>query len=187
MLVTLQPFAIAAFGAFFGALVALFTTMWREARQRRKSKTQALIDEYFSSGFLQHRIALSGLRRKVLSGEVKVDQTAGGYWYPGIDFYRGENIGALNEHQHLEFFHGFLVRNALANQSKELDLKEISCALKTSYLWHGDLCNSVAQHVRTQVVGSPGAELPYWVEAIEQVNKILHYDFKSKGMLANSV
>lgn len=180
-----QSFITAAFGAFFGAFFALMTTLWREGRDRKRKTTEAFINEFFSANFLQHRIAVSRLRSKVLTGDVSVESIAKGYWYPGLEnAYSGETIGEFNEHQHLTIYFGFLVRLAHAKKCKQIDTVVLTSAIRTSYFWQGDLANAVAIGVRAQAKNSPSAELPAWVQAVDDVNNMLAYDFGSMGQLA---
>ncbi len=180
-----QSFATAAFGAFFGAFLALMATLWREGRERKRATTEAIINEFFSASFLQHRTAVSGLRRKVLAGKVSIESIASGFWYPGLDnSYSGDIIGEFNEHQHLTIYFGFLVRLAYAKKSRQIDTTVVAPTIRTLYFWHGDLISAVALEVRSQVKTSPGAELPAWVQAVDEVNSMLAYEFKSIGLLA---
>ena len=123
-----------------------------------------------------------------MSGQVAIEDVAKGYWYHGIDkAYAGEIFGAFNEHQHLEFFLGFLVRLAHAHKRKQINAEEVSFAFRASYLWHGVLVTKLATTVEHQVSRQPGAEVPVWVEAVLTVNGILGYSGSSFETDPNSV
>ena len=180
----LIPFVAPFFAAFFGAFFAFLGKARIDRKRARREATQGVIDEFFSSSFLKHRIAVSQLREKVINGEVSIDSIAGGYWYPGkINSYGGEMHGEFNEHQHLEAYKGFLVRLASSDAERLLDRKAIRTALKTSYFWHADLVNHVANRVRKQVKDSAIAELPGWVSSVDRVNKIMDYNWAKKGVI----
>ncbi|MCI0387674.1 MAG: hypothetical protein MOB07_02735 [Acidobacteria bacterium] len=171
-------------GAFFGALLALLATMWRESKKQRNETTKGFIDEFFSTSFLRHRIAVSTLRRKVLSGTVSIESIASGFWYPGSkDSYTGEQVGDFNEHQHLTAYLNFLTRLAHAHSRKQINVSTIKAALESPYIWHGDLTSAVAEEIRKQVSSVDGAILPNAVIAVEAVNGILGYDYKSTGRI----
>lgn len=174
----------ALFGGFFGATFALLTTLWFQSRTDRQTTTQKFIDEFHSTEFLKHRIGVSNLRRRVMNGEVPIDQLAAGYWYPGYqvmgneyqgDYYKGEQIGDFNEHQHLTGYFGYLIRLAHAYKKGRVDKSELSDVIRTHYFWHGDLITLLAQTVESQVAEYSGLEIPIWVKATHTVNEMIGY------------
>jgi len=163
-------------GAFFGALFALLGSMILSHRKSKKDTTQDFINEFFSRSFLSHRVAISNLREKVISGDVLLSDVAAGYWYPGVTGeYSGENYDGLTEHQHLEAYYGFVVRLSHAYSRGQIDKQAIRSALRTSYLWHADFSTCVADEAEGQVRRARIDDAPVWIEAVRQVNGIMGY------------
>jgi hypothetical protein len=172
----ISTFVNPLFGAFFGATFALLASWLQQRRNERQEMTMAFVNEFFSEAFLQHRIAVSGLRRKIIHGQVVIEDVAKGYWYPGREgAYTGVQIGNFNEHQHLEFFLGFLIRLSHAYKKGQINTEEVVSALRTSYLWHGELVTKLAEVAQQQIAQHTDAEMPIWVEAVFTSNRILRY------------
>jgi hypothetical protein len=151
--------------------------MYLSHRKSIKATTQSFINEFFSREFLSHRIAISGLREKVIAGEVMPSDIAAGYWYPGIsEEHSGETYDGLTEHQHLEAYLGFVVRLSHADSRGQIDRQAIRSALRTSYLWHADLSTCVADEATKQVARAKMSDVPVWIEAVRRVNEIMNYE-----------
>jgi hypothetical protein len=170
-------------GALFGGAFAMVAAFLLQRRTERRNVTRSFIDEFFSTSFLYHRIATSELARKVRREDVPIETVAKGYWYPSLpeeEVYTGATSRELNEHQHLEVYLGFLVRLAHSYRKDTLDKDEVSSALRSGYLWHGDLVTWLADETRAQV-RKHKAELPIWVDAVDTVNELLSYKLQATG------
>jgi hypothetical protein len=146
----------------------------------------ALVDEYYSTDFLKHRIAVDMLRRRVTSLETPIekaliekttiDDIAYGFWYPGQDdYYKGEVTDGLNEHQHLTAYLGFIIRMSHGEMNGLLEPDLLRSALSTSYNWEAGFVLSLAEKAREQVnaYGKESAEIPVWITAVERVKEVL--------------
>jgi hypothetical protein len=164
-------------GAFVGAGFAFVLAFLKSRSDKRKETSQALVDEYYSTDFLKHRIAVDRLRGRVNANppETTVDKIACGFWYPGKpDYFKGEVSDGLNEHQHLEAYLGFIVRVSHAHMNGLLDPVLVRSALSTSYDWEAGFVWSVAAKAREQVrAHGGGTKVPVWVSAAEHAKDVL--------------
>ena len=162
-------------GAFVGAGFAFFLAFLKSKTDKRKEISLSLVDEYYSTDFLKHRIAVDMPRMRVNSNETTIDRIACGFWYPGKqDYFKGEVTDGLNEHQHLEAYLGFIVRVSHANNNGLLDPILLRSALSTSYDWEAGFVWSVAAKTREQVQAhGGGTKIPVWVTAAEHAKDVL--------------
>jgi hypothetical protein len=162
-------------GAFVGAGFAFLLAFLKSRSDKRKETSLSLVDEYYSTDFLKHRIAVNMLRTRVGFGEIAIDKIAWGFWYPGkSDYFKGDVTDGLNEHQHLTAYLGFIVRVSHANRNGLLDPVLLRSALSTSYDWESGFVWSVAAKTREQVLAhGGGAKVPIWVTAAEDAKEVL--------------
>lgn len=158
-------FVTAACGALFGSLGGLASALLVARRADRLSTTNHLMTEFLSADFLTHRIALEGLRARMLAGEVTAAQIAGGFWYPGRrDYYKGELYGEFNTHQHLTMYIGFLERMADAIRRHRLDVATVRNGIGSHLRWSDVLLREVAAETERQAADN-GAPIPTWTSA----------------------
>lgn len=162
-------------GAFVGAGFAFSLAFLKSKTDKRKEISLSLVDEYYSTDFLKHRIAVDMLRMRVNSNETTIDRIACGFWYPGKqDYFKGDVTDGLNEHQHLTAYLGFIVRVSHANMNGLLDPVLLRSALSTSYDWEAGFVWSVAAKTREQVQAhGGGTKIPVWVTAAEHAKEVL--------------
>jgi hypothetical protein len=144
--------------------------LWSEQR----TITSELITDFFSDRFLAHRIAVSKLRRKVEDGSPPIAEIACGYWYPGqfANIYRGEKLGDLDEHQHLEAYIGYVVRLAEALRLQHLDVVRGRAAIGMNLLWHIPFLIEIANETAQQAHAA-SARIPAWTAAVNEVHEAL--------------
>jgi hypothetical protein len=75
----MHDIAVAAASAFFGALAAFVASLWLARLSERRTVTDQFVNEFFSDGFMIHRMSLSKSRRRLQAGVVTVDEIACGY------------------------------------------------------------------------------------------------------------
>ena len=162
-------------GAFVGAGLAFVLALLKSKHDKRKEISLSLIDEYYSTDFLKHRISVDSLRKRVKSGETTIEQIACGFWYPGeSSYFEGEVSDGLNEHQHLEAYLGYIVRVSHADENGFLDSRLLRAALSTSYDWEAGFIWSIAENTRKQVLAhAGGSKVPVWVRAAEHAKEVL--------------
>ncbi|MEV8547268.1 hypothetical protein [Streptomyces sp. NPDC051572] len=136
--------------------------------------TQALVEEFLSASFMEHRVSVSKTRRKLEDGTVTAAALAGGFWYPGdADYYAGETFGLLNEHQHLGVFLEFLVRVDRVLARKVVDQSDLAASLSDKLIWYRDLSTAVAEETARQATAA-GVPVPQWVGAATRVFRQLN-------------
>ncbi len=160
------------FGAFFGSALTALLTFWRESRKARRDTTRAFIEEFFSTDFLQHRIAVGKILKALRDGKTTDEEVAIGFFYPGrSDAYTGSfnSASGLNEHQHLEIFLGYVRRLSHAIKQGWVDEGAVCSGIGSSFIWHRPLLKQLADTIKRLVPLTKGAVMPETVKAIDTV------------------
>jgi hypothetical protein len=161
--------ASATLGALLGGLAGLLASLWTARQSQRAALTQSLLAEFLSASFLQHRISMEGTWRRLMAGSVTASALAGGFWYPGDpNYYSGETLGSLNEHQHLEAYIGFILKVDHAVTRKQADRSDLALALSGGMVWHRYLVMEVADET-TRQANAAGVPVPPWASAARRV------------------
>ena len=161
-------------GALLGGISGFLVSLWTNRQTQRMALTQALVEEFLSASFMEHRISVSKTRRKLEDGTVTAAALAGGFWYPGdAGFYAGETFGLLNEHQHLGVFLEFLIRVDRVLTRKLADQSDLSVSLSDKLVWYRDLSTAVAEETARQATEA-GVPVPHWVGAASRVFRQLN-------------
>lgn len=159
-------------GALLGGLVALIASFSLGRKQERNATTHTLIAEFMSDAFLEHRISVYDTLKHIEDGTTTYDDLAGGYWYRGQPSYSGVLRGALNEHQHLEAYKGFLVKLDFAIRAKRVNVDELANALGSGMVWHREVILGLADATESQA-SAANAAVPRWVEAVRRVSALM--------------
>ncbi|MEH6376239.1 hypothetical protein V7793_18205 [Streptomyces sp. KLMMK] len=175
----MTEFAAALLGALVGAIAGAYASyrasvvLTRDAD--KQTVTDRMVDEFFSDGFLRHRIAIDELSTKVRSHQVDVYSVASGFLSPAEpNYYRGPDPrpGELNEHQHLEAYIGYIVRLARALTHGRLDHRSARTALGMHLQWHDRLLQDVA-NAAEELARKGGLLIPNWTESAREVGRHL--------------
>jgi hypothetical protein len=168
-----QGFLIAAIGAFVGGLSGFSSALMLARQTRRATTTSDLIALFFSDAFLAHRISVSDLRHKVKDGEVRAEDIAGGFWFPGVSpHYVGDVYGTLNAHQHLTAYISFIIRLDHEVTRRRVHRSEIRRAFGMQLLFADTLVLQVAQATAAQAERH-NAPAPMWTTAAQRVHDAL--------------
>lgn len=154
-------------GAAAGAVGGFRASLCMAQRTDRRTITDQLVAEFFSDDFLSHRVAVHELWTRVKAGQVSIASVAGGFWSPGRDhYYTGPRRGALNLHQHLEAYIGYIVRLAHALEAKRLDRDSARAALGMHLQWHDTLVQKLEVEVAEQAKKPPHpVVVPDWTRS----------------------
>lgn len=158
--------------------------MRADTHARKVARAQDLLDEFYSSSFLQHRIVVSRIRQRVLFGQVDVEFLTRGFIILRNDeqdgdpdaYYEGETVGSLNEHQHLSAYLGYVVRLAGAVEFEVADRKMVSTLLRSQYFWHAKLLNQMTECATARLEKDAAApDRPGWIHAVRVLNDLFEY------------
>jgi hypothetical protein len=167
-------------GPLLGGLAGLLVSLWTTRQSHRMALTQALLAEFLSAPFLQHRIAIESTQRKWRDGAVTASTLAGGFWCPGqASYYAGDISGSFNEHQHLEVYLEFLIKVDHALTRKLADRSDLAASLSGEILWEEDLVRAVAEETKRQAADA-GLPAPRWVGAAERVFRQLNVPHRAE-------
>jgi hypothetical protein len=155
-----------------------------DTHARQVARAQDLLDEFYSSNFLQHRIAVSQVRNKVLRGEINIDFLTRGFIIlkdneedgDTTKHHEGETIGDFDEHNHLTAYLGYVVRLAGAVEFGVADRRMVITLLRSQYYWHAILLNKMVQSAVSQLADA--AEVPHrpvWIHAVNYLDNLFEY------------
>lgn len=162
-----------------------------ETAARQVARAQDLLDEFYSSEFIKHRIVVSTIRQKVLAGKVDIDFLTRGYLNLRDEeedgnpttYYEGAVFGELNEHQHLSIYLGYLIRLAGAVEFNVADSEMIKRLLDSQYQWHSRLLNIMLASADKNLKSEVGrVHVPGWMHAVTVLNALFEpheYNFRS--------
>jgi hypothetical protein len=155
-----------------------------DTHARQVARAQDLLDEFYSSSFLQHRIVVSQVRQKVLTGKVDIDFLTRGFIILQNNaedgdpdaYYAGETVGSLNEHQHLSAYLGYVVRLAGAVEFGVADSRMVSTLLRSQYYWHASLLSHMVDSaVRRLEAETVVPHRPGWIHAVKVLDNLFEY------------
>jgi hypothetical protein len=169
---TMAEAIAAVLGAILGAIGAIYVSARTAKRTEQASATANAIAEFFSDGFLRHRVSVHRTRQKYLRGEVQISEIAAGFWYPGpgSDYFEGENDDQFNEHQHLESYLGYISRIDFLLRRGWAAANDLERALSSKLVWTDEFLCELAVETARQAEAA-NAPRPQWVDGVHNVSQ----------------